>query len=402
MRKKMNLMQVGIRISISIVLVLLVQAVFIDRPEFRKIFGEDTLVRNVLEAIHPKRDDSKYLELTLKLSADRSLYTAAIQLGSNKDEVNLLVDTGSADTLVISSDAKCYIDNRVYNAFNSCFDMGTYDLTRSTTASGRIQDFNARFFDGHYSSGMVIKDAVHLSDSKVIDGFEFGIVNSTTTSNGILGISRTTQSNVASGYSNFPCALKKAGLINKLAYSIFLNNSDEGNILFGAIDKAKYYGKLVFLPFASSKFSSVTVTSINFGNGNSVKVNQAFLIDSGTTFINVNAAIYNDILNNFEGERTSNNKLVVDCNQPADRFYTFKFPGVSIKVPFTDLVTRAYDSTTGQFMDDCLLAVTQNPTMLILGANFMRHAYLAFDLERKRIGIAQANYTSESNIVSFP
>lgn len=48
-------------------------------------------------------------------------------------------------------------------------------------------------------------------------------------------------------YPNLPIAMQEAGLINSIAYSLWLNDLDAstGNILFGGIDTGKFIGDLV-------------------------------------------------------------------------------------------------------------------------------------------------------------
>lgn len=54
-------------------------------------------------------------------------------------------------------------------------------------------------------------------------------------------------------YTNIVAALKKAGLIDSYAFSLYLDDwgSKTGSIVFGGVDTAKYHGDLITVPVAS-------------------------------------------------------------------------------------------------------------------------------------------------------
>lgn len=91
---------------------------------------------------------------------------------------------------------------------------------------------------------------------------------------------------IANGYDNFPVLLQKQGLINKIAYSVYLNssNSTTGTILFGAIDHAKYDGALSTVPINSESQLSVNVTNLETKDGKVTSGSHSVLLDTGSTF----------------------------------------------------------------------------------------------------------------------
>lgn len=99
-------------------------------------------------------------------------------------------------------------------------------------------------------------------------------------------------------YANFPQILKQKNVIEKVAYSLFLNdtNATNGQILFGAVDHSKYTGSLSTLPLVNSLYvegindtTQLEITLDGMGLKNSqgqfTIYNQKMpaLLDSGTT-----------------------------------------------------------------------------------------------------------------------
>lgn len=345
----------------------------------------------------------QYVQNDIFLNEDETMYMFTMELGSNKDKVQLQLDTGSGDLLVINQGAICSNDQKRNPTEDSCHSWGVFNLGSSKTVTNTNSKITASFFDGTLCTGDFIIDDIYFNSNIKVSQFQFATVTKTSTNNGILGIGRVAQELTPQKYDNLPVAMKNSGLINKIAYSLYLDNSTGGSIVFGGIDKAKYSGELVYLPFESQRIITVNLSSIEFENGKSLTIDDEVLIDSGTTYINVLPSVFDTIVDNFSSGGTRKGDLyIIDCEQPSDKFFTFKFKGVEIKVPYTDLVSEAIDQDTRQTVDNvCLLAVTANPTMTILGMNFMRHAYLVFDLEDNKLGIAPVKYTNQASINAF-
>ena len=189
--------------------------------------------------------------LPMPLINDKILYTTELEIGSNKDKVSVSIDTGSYDLWVMSNDAVCYKVSEfqtegapqlpdIFNDIDqdySCTFNGTYNSKSSKTFKNTSEDFSIGYVDGSAAQGVWGYDSVQFGQYGVT-GLKIGIANRSSVSDGILGIG------IANGYDNFPVLLQKQGLINKIAYSVYLNssNSTTGTILFGAIDHAKYEG----------------------------------------------------------------------------------------------------------------------------------------------------------------
>lgn len=314
-------------------------------------------------------------------------YTGYIYIGSNKQKAKVVIDTGSSDLWVSTTSTG-----------------GSFDPDSSSTLKNTGQQFEDAYGDQSSASGYWAKDSVSLSpNDKGVTGLQFGVADQSTAGNGILGIGlvglESTTETGQGTYKNFPALLKDQGLIDKNAYSLYLNSQDAktGTILFGGYDKAKYEGELVSLPFSGEKNSNadnyrldVTLGSVATDGDSGVSVNKPVNLDSGTTISLLPDEVVQYVGNALNADSNGN----VDCNQP-DKQLLFNFNGVTIKVPYSDL---AFPGSFGS----CSLAI-QGPLQgeLILGDNFLRHAYIVYDLDDKKISLAQVKYTSDSDIVNF-
>ena len=261
------------------------------------------------------------------------------------------------------------------------------------------------------------------------------------------------------------------GIINGQSYSLYLDDlaASTGTILFGGIDHAKYTGDLISLPVQTEmgghlelqiEWSSIGLTD---ASGSTVLNPETFpgnaLLDSGTPFITVPYAVYEQlagyfaVAENYDVESDLGTGPLVNCTMvPTNGTLDFGFAGPNgpvIAVPFSELTLPLYQGETQLRFDDgspaCQFAVqpsdelgyarahrrgrkdsdsddddgsdgdpdieaqddapspSNNPdalTQYILGDPFMRSAYIVFDIANNAIALAQTNFSAgtDSNI----
>ena len=302
-------------------------------------------------------------------------YVMTIYLGSNYSENKVVFDTGSSDLWVKDTSLG-----------------GSYDPDLSVTSKSLNKDFLEMYGSGS-SYGQWVKDNVAFGPdgAEKLWSLQFASVNKTDWDvDGILGVGLTGLEAISSNetYANFPQLMSKQGWISKNAYSLYMEdpNNGTGKVLFGAYDSAKYEGDLVTLPFSGKNNndeddvrSMVTLNNVTI-NGSSYPLDEPVLLDSGTTDTLLPDDIYQEI-----------KALFGNCEQPDDKYISFNFDGVKINVPYDD-IARVDDGL-------CTLQVgSSGGSLNILGQNFLRHAYVLFDLDDKSASLAQTRYTDESNI----
>lgn len=326
---------------------------------------------------------------------DKWAYITNLYVGSDQQEVEVEIDTGSSDLWIRSQSAG-----------------GSYNPSSSSTFKQTNNTFDAYYFDDSYAKGKWAYENVALAkDAPTVKGLQFGYATDVTTSNNIFGIGfKNLESTVYGGngavYNNFPAALKAQGLVNKNAYSLYLNSQEatEGTLIFGGVDKAKYDGPLVEFDLTGKANRNrdnyrmdITLDSVS-AEGQTGTLNAPVTLDSGTTYTILNQDIYNAMLKIFKPQYSSKYQVdIISCDQP-DKEVEFKFGDLVIKVPYSDFADQLYQNGQTKIDGVCVFALSSTNDEYILGDNFLRHAYVVYDLEDRKISMAQVKYTSESDI----
>lgn len=326
-----------------------------------------------------------------------SIYLADIYLGSNDQHIEVALDTGSSDLWVVSSNATC-------GGLTNCKQDGTFDTNGSSTYESLGTEFKILYADKSTSEGTWSKDSFSFADSgnPTVPSLQFAVVSNTSAAQGILGIAKENEESSANKYHNLPEVLVDDGVIAKNSYSLFLNSADSstGKIIFGGIDEEKYYGDLVALPIQNTgNFANdltVQLNSVQLTGQDTFAVDSAFVLDSGTTVTLLPSPVFNYLKDATDGYPIPiplGDVLLVDCKyQNSNDSLTYNFDGVSIVVPVSDLIEESQGF--------CFLFVVESNTYPILGDNFLRSAYVYYDLTDNEISLAQAKYTNSSNIVA--
>lgn len=387
----------------------------------------------------------------MTLVQTQTYYAAVIGVGSNGDENIVAVDTGSSDLWVMSTNVACNYqqsskrsaeswphfrdfqsekqgntnhsfekgkgESRIND--NSCTTLGSFNAQGSLTfqLNSSAPAFSISYVGGQKATGVWGTDTVYVGSMK-IHQCSLGVVTSSSSLFGIFGIGLTPAENTNYGstpyqYQNFPQLLKRNGIIQKTSYSLYLNGttSKYGSILFGAVDHAKYSGQLQTVPIVNSdpsKFSKppsfdVVLDSITLENSKQIILVSttpfAAVLDSGTTLTYLPQPIMDSLASLLKAKfSTAYNLYELSCEYLTSSAYVvYNFSGAQIGVPLSELVIPAGNS-------QCLLGVlpvsndVRDVPEAILGDNFLRHAYIVYNLDDYEISLAQVQYSSNSNI----
>ncbi|KAK4132825.1 mitochondrial elongation factor g 1-like protein [Trichocladium antarcticum] len=363
----------------------------------------------------------------------RGGYFATCRLGTPGQNLTLQLDTGSSDIWVPDSDAKvCKTGGP-----QGCT-LGTFDPNESETfLVVREGEFDIKYVDGSSSKGDYFTDVFEIGGA-TLQNMTMGLGIKTDIAYGLVGVGYavneaivgSTQS-TASVYPNLPVHMVNEGLINTVAYSLWLNDLDacSGNILFGGIDTEKYKGDLTRIaiypthrnPSLYTAFL-VALTSLEADSpsGQDTLTSEKFpipvVLDSGTTLSylpnDLASQIWKEVGAKYAPEFQA---AVLPCNAKQSKgHFSFGFAGPKgprINVTMDELVLdmttgRApiFSSGTYKGEDVCQFGI-QNFTSApyLLGDTFLRSAYVVYDLVNNQIGIAATDFNStKSNIVPFP
>ncbi|KAI5457959.1 aspartic peptidase domain-containing protein [Mariannaea sp. PMI_226] len=351
-------------------------------------------------------------------------YFANVQLGSPGQNVTLQLDTGSSDVWIP------YSESSTCESL-SC-ELGSFDPAKSSSYHDVASHmFSITYIDNSYARGDYFTDVFTMGDIK-LRNFTMGLALSTTISYGLMGlgyiINEASADTADVTYPNLPVALYQARKINSIAYSLWLNDLDAstGSILFGGIDTEKFAGNLTRLSLISENgiydhfkvaVTSLTATSPS-GEDKLSPGHFPFhaVLDSGTTLTylpdRLASQVWDEVGAIYE---PSWGLAVLPCSfakHPGNFTFGFGGPGgPNIVLGMDELVIDLTNGNPptfeggkykGQTICECGIQNYTNSEVYLLGATFLRSAYVVYDLVNNEVGIAQATFNvNESNIVAF-
>ena len=294
-----------------------------------------------------------------------------------------------------------------------CSQYGTFNKSKSSTFKSNHTGFEISYGDDTYASGVWGTDTLHIGSVDVSD-VSIAVANFTNSTIGVLGIGlpglETTNSGDDSSkdyeYANFPIVLKENGIIEHIAYSLYLDepNASTGNILFGAVDHSKYVNGLYTVPLVNiysrlglRKPIEFDVTFFGIGvqtDSENITIAQTSipaLLDSGTTISYFPPTLLELIASQLGATYSSSlGYYIMDCVSDDDStLLVFDFGGFHITSPLADFQSQVTNS-------QCMLMMSTQSDKIILGDVFLQHAYVVYDLENLQVSMGQANFTNSS------
>ncbi|ODV94933.1 hypothetical protein PACTADRAFT_27622, partial [Pachysolen tannophilus NRRL Y-2460] len=363
---------------------------------------------------------------------EQNFYLANVTVGTPAQSLAVLIDTGSSDLWVMGNQnpycepsSTSSVSASATNAYSSaeatidCSLYGTFDKSKSSTYKSNGTTFYIEYGDGSTAQGTWGTDEFTIAGI-TIHNQSLAVANKTDASISILGIGyvgleSTEQSTTTEDYTypNLPVKLVEQGIINKNAYSLYLNTPDSssGIILFGGVDHDKYTGSLetvqvvnqylyegVLQPITLAvTLSAITVNSTVVSNLPAVA-----LLDSGTTAIYAPVTVFMAINQALGGTYNSEYGVYTsECVKEDDTTQaTFDFTGAKINVSLYDLQVPISELTTGTSSSrkgTCVIEIfASSDSSYILGDAFLRSAYVVYDLDDYQISLAQSNPNSTS------
>lgn len=284
-----------------------------------------------------------------------------------------------------------------------------------------------------------------------------GLGKSTSIAYGLVGvgyqINEALEETTRKDYPNLPVAMMNSGLINSVAYSLWLNDlgrfsdtewllglfiddildASAGNILFGGVDTNKFEDPLMRVSIqkdpnvgAFDHFTvALTSVSASSSSGNDTLSSSQFpiltVLDSGTTLsylpTDLATAIWKEVGAVIVDSEDLGKIAAVPCSHSGSTgsfIFGFGGPdGPQISVDMTELVVdmssggqRPTFSSRSQYpgQDACVFGIQEfSQSPYLLGDTFLRSAYVVYDLSNNEIGLAQTKFNaSASNVVPFP
>ncbi|KAL7788367.1 aspartic peptidase domain-containing protein [Trichoderma ceciliae] len=346
-----------------------------------------------LPIIHAHRGipDKRAVEVQVEKRSDVSYY-AQLDIGTPPQTVYAQIDTGSFE-LWVNPDCS----NVATSDQRFCRAIGFYDPQSSSTSDATQESAELRYGIGEANVTYFL-DSISLPGSATMGQVRFGVADASADEfSGILGIGAGEGFNT--NYKNFVDELAAQGVTHTRAFSLALGgkSEEEGVIIFGGVDTAKFRGKLAQLPIVPAGDSPdgvarywVDMESVALSppGGESTTLRQtsmAVFLDSGSTLTLLPQAVVSEIAEGLGSSGLdSSGYYAVDCDLASqDGTIDFNFDGVSIPVPYSEMVRQI-----GSQPPQCYLGMMGSTEFALLGDTFLRSAYAVFDLTGNMVHLA--------------
>lgn len=306
-------------------------------------------------------------------------YLFTIQVGASGKAMQMLIDTGAANTWMMGSD--CFSE--------PCLAHNTFGAKDSTSLRVTDTEFNLTYGSGTVS-GLIVNDAVKMADFSISLSFGSASVVSNEFSSypmdGILGLGRSTSSSVKA--PTFMEATSNGDVLQKNLLGIHLQrNSDgstDGELNFGTPNTKRYTGNVSYT--STAKDSDLWEIPIDDVAVDGVKCSfsgKTAIIDTGTSFL---------LLPPGDAQRI--HKLIPGSQQEGE---TFKLPCLA-SLPVEVIISKiTYNIPPKDYLGKpvsggnlCASNIIGKDTFgqdrWLVGDVFLKNVYTIFDFDQDKIG----------------
>jgi hypothetical protein len=293
----------------------------------------------------------------------------------------MLLDTGASNTWLMGSDCKS----------DACLMHDVFDPSSSKSWRTDNKGFSIEYGSGDLT-GTVGQDTASFAGLTM--DLSFGLANYTHDDfkhfafDGILGLSMG-----PSITGTFMQTLKAKKLLSSLVVGISLNRdadgSNDGQVTFGGVDKAKYTGEISYTDIQSPQKEAgewaINMDGLSFNGTAAGVTNKLTYIDTGTSFVFAPPDDLAALFKLVPGSSSFKNGDYVEYQVPCDTKLPINliFSGVSYEISPKDWV--------GQKGDKCISNLYGYEVFAgawLVGDTFLKNVYSVFDGDKMRVGFA--------------
>lgn len=377
---------------------------------------------NVNAAAILKRDDDQNNYIYANLTDSDNSFLIDLSVGSDSQNVSVIVDTGSSDLWFPSNDNP-YCQNSSSNTTEissddqiDCSEYYSFNPSNSDTFHKNGTEFKGEYGDDVIADGYYGQDSISIAGSD-LPTVNFAVSNLTNSTYGHLGLGypiMEAAENVTSDYeyTTFLQQLVDDGKILQPAYSLYLN-PDAPKILFGAIDKKKINGPLYELYIVPTQLINgddvgtltniaISMNHLSYMNGDNTNV-----IGGGYYPVVLNSALdyhvfpkdfVDAISQSLNLEYSEEDYYYIDCSEIQEGNFLIAFQGAEFDVPATSFfqeIVNEDNRGTGV----CYFNVEQTDNEFItMGSQFLQNFYTVVNLHQNKIGLAYAAEANDEDI----
>ncbi|KAI5204653.1 Asp-domain-containing protein [Aureobasidium subglaciale] len=313
-------------------------------------------------------------------------YFSEIAIGNPPQEFKVVLDTGSSNLWIPSSDCgsiACYLHNK-------------YSHSDSSSYKKNGSEFAIQYGSGAVK-GYISQDTVQIGDIKIKNQLfgetteEPGLAFAFGRFDGILGLGYDTIS-----VNKIPppfYSMIDQGLLDDPVFAFYLSDTNdkeaESEAIFGGINKDHYTGELTKLPLRRKAYWEVDLDAISFGKETAEFDNMGAILDTGTSLIALPSAIAELLNSQIGAKKGYNGQYTVECSK-RDSLpdLSFTLTGYNFTITPYDYILEVQGSCISSFMGFDI-PEPAGP-LAILGDAFLRRYYSVYDLGSNSVGLAKA------------
>ncbi|KAL8833681.1 MAG: hypothetical protein Q9170_004126 [Blastenia crenularia] len=325
-------------------------------------------------------------------------YFAGIDFGSRGKTMYMLVDTGAANTWVMSSECNTQV----------CAEHNTFGSSDSTSIEVSSDEFGLTYGTGSVS-GVTAKDTVEIAGVSV--SLPFGLASkvsddfSTYPMDGILGLGFP-----ASKAMDFPTAMEtiqKARALTSNVFGVNLQRSSDGStdgeLSFGAPDITKFQGDLSYTNLVDgASMWEIPVDDTNVNGSPCRFAGRTAIIDTGTSFMLLPPADAKQLHSQIPSSQANGETYSIPCASNAS--LQLIFSGISYNISPADYVGSPTNDGSSICTSNIVGRRPFGEDQWLVGDVFLKNVYSVFDYDEARIGFAAkaSQSSSTSAQVSHP
>lgn len=316
-------------------------------------------------------------------------YFAVVQVGSQKQEMWLALDTGSPSTWVFGSSC----------TDKTCTTHHTFDEKDSTSFASNKSSITVGYGSGTVR-GNLGHDTLSIADLTV--SLSFGTATSASKAfgsypiDGILGLGRSHTAGWTIPSFMDAVAEKKLLKSNLVGFSLSRasDGDHDGSVTFGNVDTTKFDGNISYTSIHADSWSIpmddvyVDGKACNFSG-------KSATIDTGTTYILAPPADAEKLFSLIPGSSKSGKNYMIPCN--SDIPLELSFSGKKYTISPKDYIGS-------RSADGCVSTIVSHQSSgendWLVGDVFLKNVYSVFDFDNGAVGFGTRNTSSTSSSAS--
>ncbi|KZT73103.1 aspartic peptidase A1 [Daedalea quercina L-15889] len=332
--------------------------------------------------------------LGLDIEANDVGYVATVQIGTPPQDFKFLMDTGSADMWVGSSD-NCTTEGTSQGCGNHTF-LGT-NTSSSFAQIGK--QFQVTYGTGQVA-GVTVSDNVNIA-GLALNNHTFGVANVESTDfssdtvpfDGLMGLAQSTLSE--EGVDTPPESLTSNGLIGQAIASFKISRladqTNDGEVTFGGLDTSKFdQNSLVTVDNVSQEgFWEAAMDAVTADGQDLGLQNRSAILDIGTTLIVAPQTDADAVHAAIPGAQSDGQGgYTIPCT--SNTSVALGFGGSSFAINPLDLLFTPVDANnlTGDCVSGISAGEIDGATTWLVGDVFLKNVYMSVNQNTNQISLA--------------